>query len=132
MSVMFNEKTYPPSSDFAGRANMNSAGYDELYKQSVENPEAFWAEQADRLTWFKKWDKVLDHSFGEAKVQWFTGGKINVAYNCLDRHLEGPRKNKAAIIWEGDHPGESRTYTYQQLHREDSINYTNQKLKQIQ
>ncbi|MBR29773.1 MAG: acetate--CoA ligase [Spirochaetaceae bacterium] len=117
---MINEKSYPPSTEFAGSANIDAAGYEKLYQKSIQDPEGFWAEQAERLTWFKKWDKVLDHSFGDAKIQWFKGGKLNVAYNCLDRHLDGPRKNKAAIIWEGDHPGESRTYTYQQLHREVS------------
>lgn len=117
---MFNEQSYPPASQFSEQANIDAATYEKLYKQSIEDPEGFWAEQAERLTWFKKWDKVLDNQFAEAKVQWFQGGKLNVAYNCLDRHLTGARKNKAAIIWEGDHPGESRTYTYQQLHREVS------------
>lgn len=91
--------------------------YDEIYKRSVEDPETFWAEQAEELHWFKKWDKVLDCDFASAKIEWFKGGKINVSYNCLDCHLK-TRKDKAAIIWEGEPEGDSKTYTYQLLHDE--------------
>ena len=80
-----------------------------------DDPEGFWAEQAESLHWFKRWDKVLD--WNEPHAQWFVGGKLNASYNCLDRHLAGPRRNKAAIIWEGE-PGDSRVLTYQMLHRE--------------
>lgn len=112
-------KIYEPSEDFVSGANIKRQEYEELYRQSVEDPEGFWAKQAEeRLTWFKKWDKVLSHNFAEGEVKWFEGGKLNVSYNCLDRHLDGPLKNKAALIWEGDNPEESRTYTYQQLRRE--------------
>lgn len=115
---MLNQKKFPPNAGFQNQANLNRRQYQEMYKKSVEDPEAFWAEQAERLTWFQKWDTVLSHDFASGKVEWFKGGKLNVSYNCLDRHLNGPLKNKAAIIWEGDQPGESRTFTYQQLHRE--------------
>ena len=94
------------------------AEYEEMYNRSISDPDGFWAEMAGRLDWFKPWDKVVDFDFVNAKINWFTGGKLNVSYNCLDRHLDSWRKNKAAIIWEGDSPSESKTYTYQELHRE--------------
>ncbi len=112
---------YSPPEEFVKQANITKDQYEEMYKRSVEEPEKFWAEQAERLTWFKKWDKVLEHDFPNAKVKWFIGGKLNASYNCLDRHLNTPLKNKAAIIWVGDKPGEEKTYTYQQLHREVQI-----------
>lgn len=115
------DKRYSPPEAFVKQANCTKEQYEEMYKRSVEDPEGFWAEQAERLTWFKKWDKVLEHDFPNAKVKWFIGGKLNVSYNCLDRHLNTPLKNKAAIIWVGDKPGEEKTYTYQQLHREVQI-----------
>ena len=90
--------------------------YNELYKRSVEDPEGFWADMADQmLHWEKKWDTVLDYDFDKPYVKWFEGGKLNVAYNCLDRHLNGWRRNKAALIWETDE-GRSRVYTYQSLY----------------
>ena len=91
--------------------------YNEIYKKSIEDPERFWAEKAEDLHWFKKWDKVQDCDFKDARIEWFKGGKLNVSYNCLDRHLE-TRKDKAAIIWEGEPEGESKVYTYQLLHEE--------------
>ncbi|MDQ3375018.1 MAG: acetate--CoA ligase [Acidobacteriota bacterium] len=93
------------------------AEYEEIYNQAAADPEAFWASVAENLHWFKKWDTVL--KWNEPHAEWFVGGKINASYNCLDRHLETHRKNKAAIIWEGE-PGEVRTLTYQQLHRQVS------------
>lgn len=118
---MFESKKYAPSEEFVRNSNLTKDQYEEMYKKSISDPEGFWGEQAERLTWFKKWDKVLEHDFANAKVEWFKGGKLNVAYNCLDRHLQTSAKNKAAIIWVGDKPGETRTYTYQQLHREVSL-----------
>lgn len=92
--------------------------YQEEYKKSVDNPEAFWAEQADTFTWRKKWDKVLDWDFKKPDVKWFEGGKLNITENCLDRHLI-ERGDKAAIIWEPNEPGEAAvTLTYKQLHAE--------------
>ena len=113
------ERIIPIPKDFADDALINKENYHKLYRRSVETPEEFWAEMAERLTWFKKWDKVLEHDFAAAKVKWFVGGKLNLAYNCIDRHLE-ENGNKAALIWEGDNPEESKTFTYQQLHREVS------------
>jgi len=96
--------------------------YDKLWKRSVEEPEKFWAEVAEQqVTWFKKWDKVMDYNFdikkGPISVKFFEGGKLNVSYNCLDRHLE-KRGNQVAIQWEGNEPGEERGITYKQLHEE--------------
>jgi acetyl-CoA synthetase len=97
------------------------AEYEKLYKESIEDPDAFWAKQAEeRLTWFKPFDKkkVSDCSFGDdLHVKWFEGGKLNVSYNCLDRHLE-TKKNKAAIIFEGNDPNDWKVYTYFDMYRE--------------
>ena len=91
------------------------AVYRRMYNESIHSPEKFWGAMAEELFWHKKWAKILRWKLPFA--QWFVGGKINVSYNCLDRHLTTWRKNKAAIIWEGE-PGESRTLTYADLHRE--------------
>jgi acetyl-CoA synthetase len=91
----------------------------ELYQESIKNPPAFWAKQAEQLDWFEKWsDPIHTWNPSEAQHTWFKGGKLNATYNCLDRHLSGPRKDKIAIIWEGDNPEESKTFTYKQLHEE--------------
>ena len=104
---------------FAKKARIGSIEkYRALYDRSLKDPDNFWAEQAERLTWFKKWEQVSRWDFNAAKIEWFIGGKINASYNCLDRHLAGPRKNKAALIWEGDSPDESRVLTYADVHRE--------------
>ena len=92
--------------------------YKKIYKRSVDDPEGFWGEMAQQLDWYKKWNKVLVEDFAKAKHAWFTGGKINVSYNCVDRHCKTWRRNKAAIIWQGEPLGESRTLTYQQLYYE--------------
>ena len=108
-----------PPEEFAKRARISSTKqYREMYDRSIKDPDGFWAEQAERLHWFKKWDKVSKWDFKTAKIEWYLGGKLNVSYNCLDRHLATARKNKAALIWEGDSPEESRTLTYQDVHRE--------------
>ncbi len=99
-------------------ALINEEQYQQMYQESVENSESFWAKQAERMHWFKKWGKVREVDFNTASIKWYLGGKINVSYNCLDRHLDNPRKNQAALIWESDDPTKCRTYTYQQLHRE--------------
>jgi acetyl-CoA synthetase len=116
-STLHEERLFSPSAEFSQAAQIKSlAEYEALYARAQANPEQFWAELAEsELHWFKKWDKVLDWQPPFAK--WFTGGKINISYNCLDRHLTTWRKNKAALIWEGE-PGDSRTLTYAQLHRE--------------
>src|SRR6476620_8180668 len=116
-SILKESRSFPPPKVFAAKARIKSpAEYDALYKRGLDDPEGFWAEQAKRLLhWFKPWDKTL--VWNEPFAQWFVGGELNVSDNCLDRHLAGPRKNKAALIWEGE-PGDTRTLTYQELHRE--------------
>lgn len=115
-SVLKESRVFPPSSEFSSQAHVKSlADYEKLWRRAADDPEAFWSEQAQSLHWFKKWDKVLE--WKEPHAKWFTGGTINASYNCIDRHLAGPRKNKAAIIWEGE-PGDSRVLRYQDLHRE--------------
>jgi acetyl-CoA synthetase len=115
-SVLREGRVFPPPAAFSQKARIGSrAQYDALYRRSVDDPEGFWGEMAGRLRWTKPWQRVLDWQPPDAK--WFVGGKLNVADNCLDRHLEGPRRNKAAIIWEGE-PGERRVLTYFELHRE--------------
>jgi acetyl-CoA synthetase len=111
-------RIFPPPAEFAANAHIKSfEEYEQIYNRASENPEAFWAEAAENLHWFKKWDTIL--KWEEPHAEWFVGGRINASYNCLDRHLQTHRKNKAAIIWEGE-PGEVRTLTYQQLHRQVS------------
>ncbi|MGH8048971.1 MAG: acetate--CoA ligase [Chthoniobacterales bacterium] len=115
-SNLVEKRVFKPSRKFSKAARIGDMDeYKKLYKASIENPEKFWAKQAAKLTWQKPWTKVLQWRAPFAK--WFVGGKINATENCLDRHLTNGRKNKAAIIWEGE-PGEKRTLTYQQLHRE--------------
>ncbi len=114
-------KKYFPSREFQKKATIKSfRQYKEIYKQSINDPQDFWAERAKDLHWFKKWENVLEYDFTEAYVKWFEGGKINVSYNCLDRHLYSWRKNKAALIWIGENSDESKIYTYQMLHTEVS------------
>jgi acetyl-CoA synthetase len=109
-------RVFPPPDEFSRHAHIKSLEeYEALYRKSIEDPEAFWAGVAQDLHWFKPWDKVLDWNIPTAK--WFVGGKLNLSYNCLDRHVSGPRANKAAIIWEGE-PGEIRRLTYGELHVE--------------
>ena len=118
-SMMEEKRRFPPPGEFSAKAHIKSLeDYKKLYKRSIEDPEGFWGEQAQNLEWFKKWDKVMDYSLKDPLyIKWFQGGKTNVAVNCLDRHLKNGRRNKAAIIWEGE-PGDTRTYTYQQLYAE--------------
>jgi acetyl-CoA synthetase len=116
---MAKERLISPAESFIKNSNINNKNYQKLYNESIKNPESFWKKQAqERLTWFKPFSKVLSHKFADGKVKWFEGGKINVSYNCLDRHLNSSLKNKAALIWEGDNPDDSKTFTYQELHRE--------------
>ncbi|MDD5542683.1 MAG: acetate--CoA ligase [Acidobacteriia bacterium] len=117
-SVLNEKRLFKPPKRFSEKAHLgNPEAYRRLCQQAAKSPEKFWAKVAGDLFWFKKWKKVL--VWKEPFAQWFVGGKINVSTNCLDRHLTTARKNKAAIIWEGE-PGEQRILTYQQLHREVS------------
>jgi acetyl-CoA synthetase len=115
-SVLKETRVFPPPPEFAAGAHIkNLAEYEQLWQRAKDDPEGFWAEQAEQLHWFQRWKKVL--TWNEPHAQWFAGGKLNISYNCLDRHLAAGRKNKAAIIWEGE-PGDSRVLRYQDLHRE--------------
>ncbi len=115
-SVLKETRTFPPSAQFAANAHIKSlAEYEALHQRAADDPEGFWAEQAESLSWFKKWNKVLE--WNEPFAKWFVGGTLNACYNCVDRHLKAGRANKAAIIFEGE-PGDSRVLRYQDLHRE--------------
>ena len=89
--------------------------YEEMYQDSVENADEFWATQAKRLDWYKKWNTVSNSDFTKAEIKWFEGGKLNVSYNCLDRHVEAGFGNQTALIWEGNDPSEDKSYTYSEL-----------------
>jgi len=115
---MTDQTIYPVPDSVASHALINDEQYREMYQHSVDDPDGFWAEQASKfVTWFKPWKQVSDWDFHEAKIRWFEGGKLNVSYNCLDRHLE-TRGDQVAIIWEGDDPGEDKKITYRELHAE--------------
>jgi acetyl-CoA synthetase len=116
-SVLNEERIFQPPASFSEKAHISSwDSLQSLRKEASADPEAFWARcAAEELHWFKKWDTVLKWTPPHAR--WFTGGKINVSYNCLDRHLSTWRRNKAALIFEGE-PGDTQTLTYQQLHTE--------------
>lgn len=111
-------KKQPVPEAIAKNAHISKEQYDALYKRSIEDPDAFWGEQADQfLSWYKMWDKVQEWDFDKADIQWFIGGKLNVSYNCLDRHLE-TRGDQTAIIWEGDDPANDKHITYRELHEQ--------------
>ena len=121
-SVYMEKRVFDPPKEFVEKAYIKSMEeYEQLHKRSIEDPEGFWGEMAEKhLDWFKKWDgPVEEYSFkDDIYIRYFAGGKLNVSYNCLDRHLNTWRKNKAALIWQGEPLEESITYTYQELHRE--------------
>src|SRR6476661_854948 len=110
-TLLIEQRRFPPPRTFAARANATAS----LYQDAQRDWKRFWEDQARALEWMSPWSRVLDWKIPHA--QWFVGGKLNVSANCLDRHLAGPRRNKAALIWEGE-PGDRRTFTYFDLHRE--------------
>ncbi len=115
-SVLCENRRFPPPAEFARQAHISTEDqYQQMWNRAKDDPAGFWGDLANQLHWFKKWDQVIQGSMPD--TQWFVGGKLNASYNCLDRHLTTWRKNKAAIIWEGE-PGDSRVLTYQDLHRE--------------
>src|SRR5215211_4925822 len=103
-------RTYEPPEDFARQANVNDPS---IYEEAERDFEGFWAERARELHWFEEWDEVLQWDPPEAK--WFVGGKLNIAYNCLDYQVEQGNGDKTAILWEGDEPSDNRTFTYSEL-----------------
>ncbi len=120
-SLLTEERVFPPPQNFVEKARIKSREqYDELWRKSIECPDEFWGEMAEEhIEWFKKWEAVEEYSFqDDVYVRYYRGAKLNATYNCLDRHLNSWRKNKAALIWQGEPMEESRTYTYAQLHRE--------------
>ncbi len=109
-------KIYSPSADWTVNAHINSIDkYKEMYNKSIEDPDAFWSDIAKRITWYKPWEKVRDFNFKNGEIKWFENGKLNVSYNCLDRHVESGNGEKTAIIWEGNDPSEDKHYTYNKL-----------------
>lgn len=119
---MSEDKIYNVPAEFAAKTNITAEQYKTLYKQSIDDPETFWAEQATQfLSWSKPWDKVMDYSFdaNDLYIKWFQGGTLNVAYNCIDRHLES-KGDQVAIIWEGDDPNDDKKITFNELHHDVS------------
>jgi acetyl-CoA synthetase len=115
---MSDAKVYPVPAEFAAKSYIDQARYEKMYQRSVEDPEGFWAEQAEQfVTWSKPWNKVLDWSYdrNDLYIKWFEGGKLNVSYNCIDRHLKD-RGDQVAIIWESDDPATDSKITYRELH----------------
>jgi acetyl-CoA synthetase len=116
-SVLVESRVFPPPPEFAQQAHIKGLDeYQRLWDRAKDDPEGFWGEQAALLDWAQPWTKVLDWS-NAPFAKWFVGGRLNVAYNCVDRHAAGPRRDKPAILWEGE-PGETRTLTYGELHKE--------------
>jgi acetyl-CoA synthetase len=115
-STLREDRVFPPPAEFSRKAHIKSLEeYEALYQKSIADPEGFWAEAAAELDWFKPWDKVLE--WNEPWAKWFVGGKLNLSYNCVDRHALGARREKTALIWEGE-PGEVRKLTFAELHVE--------------
>ena len=118
---MSEELYYPPES-VSSKAHISSMEqYREMYEHSIHSPDEFWAEQAERFCWFKRWDQVRSYNYdvtqGDIQIEWFKGGQCNITSNCLDRHLE-TRGGQTAILWEGNEPGENKSLTYRELHQE--------------
>ena len=113
------DQIYQPSADFVANAKINKADYDNMYAQSINNPDHFWSEHGKRVDWIKPYSKIkdVDYSYPNVSIKWFEDGQLNVSANCIDRHLE-KRGEQTAIIWEGDNPDDSKHITYSELHRE--------------
>ena len=112
-----NVPVFEPNQAFSSKAYVkNMDEYKKLYQESINDPDAFWGKRAEEhISWFQKWTKVRDYDFNEAKIKWYTDAKLNVSYNCLDRHVENGHGDDIAIIWEGNEPTQDKTYTYKQL-----------------
>ena len=111
-------KIFPPENTNYPISNAHISSmeqYQKMYDESVADPEGFWANVAERITWYKKWDTVREYDFVNANIKWFDGGKLNACYNCLDRHVETGHGDATAIIWEGNSPDEDKTFTYSEL-----------------
>ncbi len=116
-ALLGDDQVIMPSEAIKMKATIRSIEeYQKIYQRSIEDPEGFWGGLADQLSWYKRWDKVLEYDFNRPEIKWFINGKLNASYNCLDRHLNTWRSNKVALIWQGEHLEENRIFTYQQLH----------------
>ena len=114
--IMNDIKVFKPDYRDAEKSHIpDMTTYRRLYDKSVKDPEGFWAEQAERLDWYKKWDKVADNDLTKAQIKWFEGGKLNVSYNCLDRHIKAGHGDQTALIWEGNDPNTDTALTYAEL-----------------
>lgn len=113
------QSIYPVPAHIKNAAFVDNEKYNTMYKQSIEDPEGFWAEHGKRLDWFTPYSKVKNTSFdkGHINIKWYEDGYLNASYNCIDRHLK-TKADKVALIWEGDDPSQSENITYQQLHDE--------------
>ena len=119
-TILNETRRFAPSVEFTKAAHIKSQSqYDKDYRESIDDPDSYWGRVAGELHWFRKWDDVLDES-GAPFYKWFVGGKTNLSYNCLDRHLDSATRNKAALIWEGE-PGDRRVLTYADMAREVSM-----------
>jgi|TARA_B100000959_G_scaffold3896_2_gene4215 acetyl-CoA synthetase len=113
--------TFSPTQNASKNAHIPSFDrYDEIYKRSIEDPENFWAETAQRIHWIRPWDTVRNFDFVQGRIEWFSGGKLNACYNCIDRHIENGHGDETAIIWEGNDPNQSRKFSYNELLRDVS------------
>ena len=113
-------KTYPPKKNVSSSHIASIESYRTLYKKSLENSEKFWGEVAERLNWYTKWNSVRDVDFRSGRIKWFSGGRLNASYNCIDRHIENGFGDDTAIIWEGNDPNQSKKYSYNELLKEVS------------
>ena len=110
------DPVFYPNQEFSNRAIIGSLDqYRDLYEKSMSDPDTFWSTVAERITWYKKWDTVRDFNFVKGNIKWFDGAKLNVSYNCLDRHVEAGHGSQTAIIWEGNNPEEDQAFTYSEL-----------------
>ncbi|KAF0122354.1 MAG: acetyl-CoA synthetase [bacterium] len=118
-SMMIEDRVFEPSDEFKQKAAIKSMDeYKKMHRESVENPEAFWEKITDAMLWDRRWDKFWEWDFNKADIKFFINGKINASKDCLDKHLDTPRRDKTALIWEGEPEGESRTFTYKELYLE--------------
>ena len=110
------DKAYYPNSDISSKAHIaKMEQYKEIYERSIDEPIAFWEETAKRISWYEPWHTLRNYDFVNGNIEWFSGGKLNASYNCIDRHIEDGKSENIAIIWEGNDPNESITFTYSQL-----------------